>query len=122
MSESYLKGLLKAALDERGIPNWAAGAGPYHPTGIADRIGCLPPHGRMLWIEAKNPNGKGRTKEQQKSKAKIFAAAGALVIISCNLREILMTIDAYLATVKPAEQESNEPCTIPGPQPSMRAC
>lgn len=121
MAESYLKGLLKAALDERRIPNWAAGAGPYHPTGIADRIGCLP-GGRMLWIEAKNPNGKGRVRAQQKSRAAEFAGAGALVIISHNLREILKIVDDEIAKIKTTRPESNEQCTTPEHQPSMHAC
>lgn len=55
LGESGLERLVRERLDALGIPNFKAGGGRRAPSGLPDRCGALPPHGRLFFIELKAP-------------------------------------------------------------------
>jgi len=64
------------------IPHRKIWQGPMSGRGIADIIGCLPPHGKYFAIEVKRP-GEKPTKWQREFLREMEQAGGIAVVAHC---------------------------------------
>ena len=83
-----------------GVPvsvlnGWARLKANPAQVGMADVIGCLPPDGRLLWLECKT-GGAVQTREQA-ARADQFARSGALVIVAGSWEDVRDALTPYLS-------------------------
>jgi len=62
--------------------------------GMADVIGCLPPDGKLLWLECKT--GNARQTPAQEARADAFARGGALVVVAGSVAELMAALHFHV--------------------------
>ena len=101
--ETPVKKQVKAWLDERGILNWPASAGPYSVSGLSDRMALH--DGIFYAIEVKRPGEKGKAKPLQlRFINNVIKAGGRGAVVDCveDLEEL------FNASPTPTESVSSK--------------